>query len=286
MRPFGSSGAAGTFEVNRNDWTESQFNTIVAIVGMTYKSSMDFDSIGGGGGNPFIPRGGVLPPLPKVRTPEEWRAYYEKLWSSGERKSQIETLRMMTHKKVTISTSRGEVKAYEVDTIWGKRYYHTNVPVEYLPYSWNSVVSSKMTEFLDILYGENASEATISTYFGQYYQSSSSGLHEGLDVAVGGGTPFYSLADGVVLKAGGGTINAISIYNEELDVTYTYMHAQNISVERGDVISKGDLLAEEGKIGTSSYHVHVEINKGKYSGGYASLSDHILEAVSPYEYIK
>ncbi|TFV89272.1 M23 family metallopeptidase [Blastococcus sp. CT_GayMR20] len=93
-------------------------------------------------------------------------------------------------------------------------------------------------------------------------------MHYGLDLAAPLGTPIYSAADGVVLKAGrvSGFGNAVYIQDAE-GFVHIYGHMRYYDVEAGDVVHAGDQIAKVGNEGFSTGpHLHYEIHKGDING--------------------
>jgi murein DD-endopeptidase MepM/ murein hydrolase activator NlpD len=93
-------------------------------------------------------------------------------------------------------------------------------------------------------------------------------MHYGLDLAAPLGTPIYSAADGVVLRAGPATGfgNAVYIQDADGDV-HIYGHMRYYDVEAGDIVHAGDLIAKVGNQGQSTGpHLHYEIHRGGIDG--------------------
>ena len=86
--------------------------------------------------------------------------------------------------------------------------------------------------------------------------------HSGVDYAAPIGTPLYSPADGVVALAhkdmflSGKTL----LINHGYGLFSSYSHLNKISVKEGDVVKKGELIAEVGNTGRSTGpHLHYTI---------------------------
>jgi murein DD-endopeptidase MepM/ murein hydrolase activator NlpD len=93
-------------------------------------------------------------------------------------------------------------------------------------------------------------------------------MHWGIDLAAPLGTPIVAAADGVVLRAGpaSGYGNAIYIQDADGNVEI-YGHMRYMSVEAGDVVSAGDVIAKVGSEGQSTGpHLHFEIHLGSMTG--------------------
>ena len=88
-------------------------------------------------------------------------------------------------------------------------------------------------------------------------------LHEGLDFPAPKGTPIYAASGGVVSEArymtGYGKLVEINHGNGYESI---YAHGQEILVEPGDIVKKGQVIALAGNTGRSTGpHVHFEIHK-------------------------
>ena len=93
-------------------------------------------------------------------------------------------------------------------------------------------------------------------------------MHYGLDLAAPLGTPIYSAADGVVIRAGraSGFGNAIYIQDADGNV-HIYGHMRYYDVEAGDIVHAGDEIAQVGNEGYSTGpHLHYEIHRGGEDG--------------------
>ena len=93
-------------------------------------------------------------------------------------------------------------------------------------------------------------------------------MHYGLDMAAPLGTPIYSAADGVVIRAGraGGFGNAVYIQDADGNV-HIYGHMRYYQVRAGDIVHAGDEIAQVGNEGYSTGpHLHYEIHRGGENG--------------------
>lgn len=93
-------------------------------------------------------------------------------------------------------------------------------------------------------------------------------MHYGLDLAAPLGTPIYSAADGVVLKAGrvSGFGNAVYIQDADGNV-HIYGHMRYYDVKAGQIVHAGDQIAKVGNEGYSTGpHLHYEIHRGDMDG--------------------
>jgi len=86
-------------------------------------------------------------------------------------------------------------------------------------------------------------------------------FHYGLDFANKTGTPIYATADGVVSEVG-----RLKLFGKYIKIThkfgYTtrYAHLNKSNVKKGDVVKRGEIIAEMGNTGRSTgSHLHYEV---------------------------
>jgi len=86
-------------------------------------------------------------------------------------------------------------------------------------------------------------------------------LHSGLDIASPENSEIYSVYDGVVLVADENDVRGKYIVIEHSDcIVTTYNHCNELLVESGDKVKKGDTIALVGSTGWSTGpHLHFEI---------------------------
>jgi murein DD-endopeptidase MepM/ murein hydrolase activator NlpD len=87
-------------------------------------------------------------------------------------------------------------------------------------------------------------------------------LHKGVDFAAPTGTPIFAAADGLVTDAGwtdGGYGNIVELRHDDGSVTL-YAHANTVYVAKGQIVNKGQAIAEVGTTGRSTGpHLHFEV---------------------------
>ena len=86
-------------------------------------------------------------------------------------------------------------------------------------------------------------------------------LHRGIDVSIPAGTPVLATADGIVSFSGwnGGGGNVVVIEHGHGFSTF-YAHNESITVEVGQQVKRGEVIAYAGSTGKSTgSHVHYEI---------------------------
>jgi murein DD-endopeptidase MepM/ murein hydrolase activator NlpD len=87
-------------------------------------------------------------------------------------------------------------------------------------------------------------------------------LHKGVDFAAPTGTPIFAAADGVVTYSGwtdDGYGNVVELRHGNGELTL-YAHTNRVFVSKGQVVNKGQAIAEVGSTGRSTGpHLHFEI---------------------------
>jgi murein DD-endopeptidase MepM/ murein hydrolase activator NlpD len=89
-------------------------------------------------------------------------------------------------------------------------------------------------------------------------------MHEGIDIAVGSGTPVVAAASGIVIVSGwmGGYGNLV-VVDHGNGLATAYGHNTSVTVSVGQSVSQGQLIAYSGNTGNSTGpHVHFEIRVG------------------------
>jgi murein DD-endopeptidase MepM/ murein hydrolase activator NlpD len=86
-------------------------------------------------------------------------------------------------------------------------------------------------------------------------------MHEGIDIAVGSGTPVHASAAGTVIHAGWlGGYGLLVVVDHGNGLSTAYAHNSSLAVGVGQAVSQGDVLAYSGSTGNSSGpHVHFEV---------------------------
>jgi len=87
-------------------------------------------------------------------------------------------------------------------------------------------------------------------------------LHKGIDITAPIGTPILAAETGTVIEAGwdnGGYGNLVKLRHPDGSITL-YAHSNRLLVQKGQVVQKGDVIAEVGSTGLSTApHLHFEI---------------------------
>lgn len=110
-------------------------------------------------------------------------------------------------------------------------------------------------------------------------------MHTGTDFSQGLGSPIYTIASGVVTKAGKETYGTgeMIVIEHELDgkkwsTMYLHLMDADETVKEGDRVVTGQQIAREGKTGiVTGPHLHFEIWEGEYLKG---------EVVNPEKWLK
>ncbi|HUR08083.1 MAG TPA: peptidase inhibitor family I36 protein [Nonomuraea sp.] len=133
-----------------------------------------------------------------------------------------------------------------------------------------------------------AASATITCGFDGY--TSTSGRHEGIDIARGVGSSVHALVAGQLINVQRGStgragLSTIAIYNAAANKTVIYLHSAPLSSLRvGQQISRGQIIATESWHGVStksSAHTHVEMRPGRTTLAAKSVGDPHLDNPNP-----
>ncbi|MEQ4721934.1 peptidase inhibitor family I36 protein [Nonomuraea sp. B19D2] len=120
--------------------------------------------------------------------------------------------------------------------------------------------------------------------------TSTSGRHEGIDIARGVGANVHALVAGQVINVARGYtgragLSTIAIYNATLNKTVIYLHSAPLSSLRvGQQVRRGQVIATEswrGVSSRSSAHTHVEMRPGRYTRAAKSVGDPHLDNPNP-----
>ncbi|MFF4620517.1 peptidoglycan DD-metalloendopeptidase family protein [Nonomuraea jabiensis] len=129
---------------------------------------------------------------------------------------------------------------------------------------------------------------TITCGFDGY--TSTSGRHEGIDIARGVGSNVHALVAGKVINVVRGStgragLSTIAIYNAASNKTVIYLHSAPLSSLRvGQQVSRGQVIATEswhGVSSRSSAHTHVEMRPGQQTRAAKSVGDPHLDNPNP-----
>ena|GEM_PF-3623444 len=149
-----------------------------------------------------------------------------------------------------------------------KDYKITDKSIENIRVYINFLSRGTFSGSLPIFSGEFAlpsSTGTLTCRIGCYAE------HIGLDIGVNRGTDIYTIADGVVIYTdnsyaegdGRGSYGNLVILAHNIDgipMISIYGHLQDVLVNIGTPVSKGDLIAKSGNTGVSTGpHLHLEI---------------------------
>jgi len=97
----------------------------------------------------------------------------------------------------------------------------------------------------------------ITSTFGRRW----SAFHEGIDIPAGRGIPIYAASNGRVTASRFMDNYGNTVWIEHRDNLFTrYCHASQLFVKEGDIVKKGQLIANVGSTGNSTgNHLHFEL---------------------------
>ena len=107
----------------------------------------------------------------------------------------------------------------------------------------------------------------LSSYFNQKRTINSLGIvnrvHYGIDIPAPRGTSIYAVKAGTVITAKYGSgYGYYVIIDHGNGITSLYAHCSKLLVSKGDVVARGDVVAQVGTTGTSTgNHLHLEIRE-------------------------
>lgn len=134
----------------------------------------------------------------------------------------------------------------------------TNSQVESIPQTDDEYIKSNFSLIKPV-------EGIVSSEFGQRDDDNPivSKNHTGIDIAANSGTVIKAAMDGTITKCStvGDYGYHIKITNN--DVSTLYAHCSKLYVKQGDIVTKGQEIAEVGSTGKSTGpHLHFEIMRG------------------------
>ncbi|WP_318508537.1 peptidoglycan DD-metalloendopeptidase family protein [Bacillus sp. T3] len=104
------------------------------------------------------------------------------------------------------------------------------------------------------------------------------GVHKGIDIAGGAGSPIFAVDDGVVSKSYYSDTygNVVFIKHKNLFET-VYAHLKSRNVTEGAMVKQGDMIGKMGNTGDSSgVHLHFEIHQNEWTYDKQNAIDPIL----------
>ena len=102
---------------------------------------------------------------------------------------------------------------------------------------------------------------TINSDFGARLMGRSREYHKGVDIGVPIGSPIVAPADGKVVSAGYESgYGLVVVLEHRHGVSTVFAHLKSVSVEAGDEVTRGKLIAHSGMSGrTTGSHLHYEV---------------------------
>ena len=152
---------------------------------------------------------------------------------------------------------------------------------------WMNIQADRTLNMLNALYEIDEDDFSygdgVNNMYGTY-SVAAGGAHEGIDFQHGStGQDLYAIFEGEV--SNDYPTYHLSVYDEDVNKTYTYYHCDSLEVEEGDPpVDVGDFVANQGSRGGTSTgaHVHFEVHSGTRTSLYSG-SDHVLGSISPYQ---
>ena len=149
---------------------------------------------------------------------------------------------------------------------------HTTIPVETGQPPYPTYAASGVIHFLWPV----PSSRRVTSFYGPRPEQPVAGVasfHNGIDIAAAGGADIVAAGSGMVIYAGDGVEtnsstggNQVWILHENLYVT-TYMHCSAVLVQKGDMVSEGQVIALVGQTGLSLGN-HLDFRIMPLSGGF------------------
>ena len=123
-----------------------------------------------------------------------------------------------------------------------------------------------VTEFALVQWPVGA-DTSISSYFGYRSCDGCSTMHSGIDFTPGEGTPIEAVADGVVVSStvADGSWGVHVTLQHDIDgviffTSYAHMQSGSMSLQMGDIVSRGDVIGRVGNTGQSTgAHLHFTV---------------------------
>lgn len=101
-------------------------------------------------------------------------------------------------------------------------------------------------------------------------RTTSGDFHTGVDFAAAPGTPILATAPGMVMQTVGDSRSGYGIYvrvHHGFGISTLYAHCQELAVEEGQRVDRGDVIAYVGATGSATgHHLHYEVRFGSERG--------------------
>jgi hypothetical protein len=186
---------------------------------------------------------------------------------------------ILPHQKWILSISQnGAVKSFDGAMMpiafvpdWRKSdYIDRRAEVTYSEIAQDDLIP--LPKYSDMLTDFNSLFTYITVYKGAYMDEErqvGAGSHDGVDIRAPMQTPIFSIAHGIVVKVVNDDNNKYVVvehrnvkYNNVTGKYYSnYLHLDSVSVNTGDIISKGTIIGKVGMSGiTTTPHLHLQID--------------------------
>ncbi len=111
----------------------------------------------------------------------------------------------------------------------------------------------------------------IVSQFGKRKKS----FHDGIDIAAPRGTPVFAAHEGIVMYSGNGLggYGNLVVLRSRSGLTTVYAHNRRLLVDVGELVRRGEKIAEVGSTGRSSGpHLHFEVRMRDIRNRYAAVN--------------
>ena len=151
-----------------------------------------------------------------------------------------------------------------------------------------SNIKYAINTFIEKVYPENTNIPDINKYFYLYgenrYPSDNSVCHNGVDIRGPDMAPIKALFGGKVSLAGG---SVFSIYNEDMGVTFNYVHMANHRFEENQDVVAGEIIGYQSDVGDADgSHLHFEVTEGQKTAQPDTTNPNTrMASILPYGYM-
>ena len=128
----------------------------------------------------------------------------------------------------------------------------------------------------------HSASARVTAWFDGYITTS--GRHEGIDVADAPGADVFAVLGGTVTRVTEGSdatdaLSTLAVYNATYDKTVVYLHLNPLGLVAGQSISKGQKVGDEAARGAAGSHTHVELRPGRQTAATFSSDTTLVNPV-------
>jgi murein DD-endopeptidase MepM/ murein hydrolase activator NlpD len=128
----------------------------------------------------------------------------------------------------------------------------------------------------------HSASARVTAWFDGYITTS--GRHEGIDVADAAGADVFAVLGGTVTRVTEGSdatdaLSTLAVYNATYDKTVIYLHLNPLGLAVGQSVSKGQKIGDEAARGAAGSHTHVEMRPGRQTAATFSSDTTLVNPV-------